>query len=269
MTAAEHWRSALEAWALPEKLLEAAEESPYGWSAELWRRRSRIARAAPDGGPTLACVRELAGPPPCDVLDVGAGRGRASLPLARDGCRLVAVEKDEGMAGGLEEDAAGMAVRIVRGRWPDVARHVGPVEVAMCAHVVYDVADLVPFLSAMVERATRGVVVELTETHPWSPLGPWYHALHGIDLPDGPTVDDFARVMEEVTGTVPTVDRWERGGGLWFTGWDEIEEHYGRRLLLSAERRHELRDLLPVVVEDGKYYVGDRTRRLATVWLEI
>lgn len=267
MTAADRWRSALEAWALPDDLLEAVDESPYGWAPELWKRRS-AATVDVRSGPTLVRVRDLAGPPPADVLDIGAGRGRASLPLVADGYRLVAVEKDPGMIQGLEEEASGLGVRIVRGRWPEAAPEVGAVDVAMCANVVYDVAELAPFLAAMAGCARRGVVVELTETHPWSSLAPWYRALHGIDRPDGPTVDDFAAVVEEVTGTPPFVSRWQRAGSLWFTGWDEIEEYYGRRLLLPVERRHELRGLLPVAVDDGRYVVGDEVRRMATVSFE-
>jgi SAM-dependent methyltransferase len=267
VSAADRWRSALEAWALPDELLEAVSESPYGWVPRLWKRRS-AASATEERGPTLARVRNLAGRPPADVLDVGAGRGRASLPLVAEGYRLVAVEKDPGMADGLEEEASGLGVRIVRGRWPEAGPEVGTVDVAMCANVVYDVPELVPFLSEMIGRARRGVVVELTETHPWSSLTPWYRALHGLERPAGPTVDDFSAVVEEMTGTEPSVSRWERPGSLWFTGWDEIEEYYGRRLLLPVERRHELRDLLPVVVRDGRYVVGDEERRMATVSFE-
>lgn len=268
MTAAARWTAALEAWALPEELLEAAEENPYGWSQELWRRRSEIARSRPEPGPTLERVRALAGPPPADVLDVGAGRGRASLPLASEGYRVVAVERDEQMADGLAEEAGAADVRIVRGRWPEVADAVERVDVAMCAHVVYDVHDIARFLVAMIDRARRGVVIELSETHPWSGLAPYFRALHGIDLPEGPTASDLVDVVEELTGRTPHVDRWDRPGGVWFTAWDEIEAHYGRRLLLTRDRRPELRGLLPVVEEGGRLYVGDDVRRMATVWFE-
>ena len=75
------------------------------------------------------------------MLDVGAGRGRASLPLAVLGHDLTAVEPDTGMADGFEEDAArlGVSARLVRGRWPEVAGEIPEVDVVMSANVVYDV----------------------------------------------------------------------------------------------------------------------------------
>ena len=43
MTPAERWRSQLEAWRIPDELLAAVEDSPYGWPQALWKRRSQAA----------------------------------------------------------------------------------------------------------------------------------------------------------------------------------------------------------------------------------
>lgn len=267
MTAAERWRTQLEAWALPDELLAAVDESPYSWSPELWRRRSTS--AAPAETPTTAILRDLLGAPPAVLLDVGAGRGRASLPLAADGHRLVAVERDVGMADGLEEEAEGMDVTLIRGRWPDVADRVPTADVAMCANVVYDVQDIGPFLRALVDHARTSVVVEMTVSHPWAGLTPYYRALHGLDRPDGPTVGDFVEVVREEIGASCRVTRWEREPGGWFADLEELEAHYGRRLVLPPERRHELRDLLPIREIEGRLVVGDDAPTVATLVFEV
>jgi len=266
--AAERWADQLAAWTIPEELLAAVDESPYGWPVALWRRRSAAAEAAAEPE-TTRIVRDLAGPGG-SILDIGAGTGRASLPLAAEGRVLVAVEKDPGMAAGLVEEAKarGVKIEVVRGAWPEVADRVGIADVAMSANVVYDVADIAPFLREMVDHARRGVVLELTERHPWANLAPWYRALHGLDRPDGPTWQDLVAVVREELGVEPQVERWSRPGALWYESWDELLDILGRRLVLPRERREELRLLLEgeVVEDEGRLHLGDRERRMVTVW---
>lgn len=268
MTAADRWRADLEAWAIPQELLDAVDESPYGWPVEMFRRRNETARTA-DEPETTRIVAELLGDDGT-LLDVGAGTGRASIPLAVAGHRVVGVERSPAMADGLRQELADLDAdyTVIEAGWPIDSPDIGMFDVVMCANVVYDVQDIVPFLTAMQAHARRAVVVELTETHPWSSLAPYYRALHGLERPDGPTVDDLVDVVEEMTGTPPTVERWQRGGGMWFESWDEIERLWARRLVLPSDRREELRSLLePDVVEvDGRLSVGDPTRRMATVW---
>jgi SAM-dependent methyltransferase len=268
VSAAAAWRRQLEAWALPEELLAAAEESPYGWPVELWRRRAETARQRGEDSPTTRVLRQLL-PRGGSLLDVGAGTGRASLPLAEEGYRVVAVERDVGMVEGLRREAAdrGVAVDVVEGSWPEVAPVVAPADVSLAAHVVYDVADIVPFLGAMAGHAQRGVVLELTETHPWSHLAPYYRALHRLERPDGPSVDDLAAVVEEALGAAPQLERWERPSDLWFASWEELVAFYGRRLVLPRDRWPELRELLSGEVEsgDGRLTLTG-SRRLATLW---
>ena len=155
MRATDRWRAELEAWVIPQRLLDAAEESPYGWVPWVWERMSVEARSAPPPV-TFEVARRLAGDDG-SVLDVGAGRGRASLPLAVLGHDLTAVEPDAGMADGFEEEAArlGVTARLVRGGWPETAGQVPQADVVVSANVVYDVADIGPFVTALYETARR------------------------------------------------------------------------------------------------------------------
>lgn len=269
--AAERWRNELAAWAIPQDLLDAVPDSPYGWPADLWRRRS-VPPSAAEEPVTTGIVRRLLGRRG-SLLDVGAGTGRASLPLAGEGHALVAVEQDPGMADGLRAEAAvrGVALDLIVGPWPDVIRAVPQVDVTLSANVVYDVPEIAPFLGALADRARRAVVVELTETHPWSHLAPYYLALHGLRRPAGPSVEDFVAVVREVVGSEPQVERWRRSASLWFEDWDEILAFYGRRLVLPRSRWPELRRLLDSEVrrEGNRLYVGERVHVMATVWWEV
>lgn len=263
---AEHWRRQLDEWALPEHLLKAVPDSPYTWPETLWKRRAASAIERGEITPTTARVVALAGDRG-SVLDVGAGTGRSSLPLARLGHPVTAVERNDGMLAGLRELAAGVPIEVVQGSWPEVAGQVGSHQVSMCAHVVYDVADIRPFVAALADRATAGVVIELTETHPWTHLGPYYRALHGLRRPTGPVADDLVSVVEEVVGVSPVLERWTRPPDLWFESRNEIIELYGRRLVLPRERWSELDQLLePEIIEkDGRFLFGSDARQFVTL----
>jgi SAM-dependent methyltransferase len=268
-SAVDRWGRMLEEWALPDDLLAAVPDSPYGWSPELWKRRARIAAEQGEQTPTTAAVRSIlaAGG---TLLDVGAGTGRASLSLAAEGHPLTAVEKNPDLVAGFRERAAelGVAAQIVEGVWPEVAGSVPAADVVICAHVVYDVQDIDPFVSALSGHARGRAVVELTPDHPWSSLSPYYRVLHDLDRPTGPTYQDFLEVAEMVVGTRPEHEVWTRSGQLWFESWDEILEHYGKRLLVGRDRWPELRDLLApdTIEEDDRLYLGSRDRTLVTVW---
>ncbi|MEX0667698.1 MAG: hypothetical protein WD313_05160, partial [Acidimicrobiia bacterium] len=137
-----------------------------------------------------------------------------------------------------------------------------------CAHVVFDVSEVGPFLIAMNERASAGVVIEMTDRHPWVHLGPYYRALHGLERPLGPSSEELVEVVHEVIGVDPTVEHWQRPTDLWFESVDEILELYGRRLLIGPERWAELRTLLEpdIVSGPGGHQVGTESRDLVTIW---
>lgn len=266
MTAADRWRAQLAAWEIPSALLAAVTEDPYRWPVEVFRRRN-VATDESDLPPTTRIVQRLAGPGG-SVLDIGAGTGRASIPLARSGHPVTAVEKSEPMAEALRQETADFPrYRIVEDAWP-LAEDPGAFDVVMAAHVVYDVPAIETFIQTMDAHSRRGVVLELTESHPWTSLGGYYRVLHGIDRPDGPNVDDLVAVVTESVGMEPQVERWERRGGTWFESWTEIIELYRRRLVVPDHRVDEIRPMLePDVTEiDGRLMVGDTVRHLATVW---
>ena len=71
MSGAGRWREQLEAWAIPQELLDAVPESPYEWPSELWERGAAAAEEGPESV-TAAIVRDLlpGGGTMLDVADV-------------------------------------------------------------------------------------------------------------------------------------------------------------------------------------------------------
>ena len=261
--AAEHWRRQLEAWRIPQPLLDQVTESPYSWPVSLWKRRDRSVRMTPTMDRILALE-------PASVLDIGAGVGGSCLPLAERGVAVTALERDEGMADGLRDLARekGLSISVVNGAWPEDQASVGRFDIVTASHVVHNVPDLGPFLLAMEAHASRAVVIQEFSVHPWAHLGPYYRALHDLERPTGPTDRDLAAVIEEVLGVVPVVESWHQDRPVTYQSWDELLDFYGRRLVLPERRRSELRPLLEADFEetaDG-LQEKDRRRSKVTVW---
>jgi SAM-dependent methyltransferase len=254
--ALERWREELEGWAIPEEILAGVPESPWGFPVGLFRSRARRAGNRPATPSTLEAARHL--PPGGVVLDVGAGGGAASLPLAGTAGRLVGVDESPAMVASFlaAAEAAGVPAEGVEGRWPGVAGRVGPAEVVVCHHVLYNVADLAPFVDALTGHARRRVVVELTERHPLAGLGPLWRRFHGLERPAGPTADDAVAALGAL-GLDPSRQDWESQERLGFDDLDELVAFTRRRLCLPADRDPEVEDAL---LEAG-------TRRVDGVWV--
>ena len=254
--ALERWRDQLEGWAIPEDILAAAPESPWQFPVGLFRSRARRAGSRPVTPSNREAARHL--PPEGSVLDVGAGGGAASRPLAGLAGRLVAVDESPEMVAAFlaAAEAAGVAASGVEGRWPEVAGRVAPADVVVCHHVLYNVADLAPFVDALTGHARRRVVVELTERHPLVGLGPLWRRFHGLERPAGPGADDAVAALEALGLEVARQD-WESRDRFGFDDFDELVAFTRRRLCLPARRDPEVAAAL---LEEG-------TRRVDGVWV--
>lgn len=204
-TAADRWRAELAAWAIPPEILERAPEPPWTLPPELFRAddqpeqsrsRDRAREALPDNG---------------SVLDVGCGGGAASIALVPPAASVTGVDSSAEMLEQYADSARGRSVRHreIHGVWPDVADRAEPHDVVVCHHVFYNVADLPAFATALSDKATRRVVVELTERHPLVATAPLWRHFHDIERPAGPTADLAVATLAE-TGIDPFVERWSR-----------------------------------------------------------
>jgi SAM-dependent methyltransferase len=250
------WRDQLDAWAIPEEILAGAPESPWGFPVGLFRSRARRAGDRPATPSNREAARFL--PSGGSVLDVGAGGGAASLPLAGTAGKLVGVDESPAMVASFlaAAAAAGVAAEGVEGRWPEVAGRVAPADVVVCHHVLYNVADLAPFVDALTGHARRRVVAELTERHPLVGLGPLWRRFHGLDRPSGPTADDAVAALAALGLRVDRQD-WETSERFGFDDFDELVAFTRRRLCLPAERDPEVAEAL----------LAAGTRQVDGVWV--
>lgn len=255
MGAAQRWAEALAAWKIPQEILDRAPESPWGFPPSLFAASDvpigalhRTARAALGAGGT--------------VLDVGCGGGAASVPLVPPATRLAGVDSSPDMLRNFANaaDKAGVAHEEIPGEWPDVSDRAPLSDVVVCRNVVYNVPSIVPFSKALTGRATKSVVVELTEFHPSVALAPLWLQFWGLRYPNGPTADMFIEVLAEM-GYKVDVEREVRPSIKATTSPDSYVEFVRRRLCLDSSRDA---DIAAALVETG--LASDETTVVVVSW---
>lgn len=263
----DRWRSDLAAWAIPDHITAAVEQSPWVLPRDVFIRRADRVAAAPFGPSYEHALAAL--DPPGTVLDVGSGAGTASLPLLPRCTALTAVDADAHLLAGLARRAAasGVEPRLVTGRWPDVAAAAGEADVVTCHHVLYNVPDIEPFLAALTAAARRIVVVELTAVHPLTSLNPLWERFWGLARPDGPTADDVLAILAAM-GLRTRSESWKRPGGRDYASFAEMTDVTRRRLCLPPERADEVAEALTDLGVDPSHPVdlGSSGREVVTIW---
>jgi molybdenum cofactor cytidylyltransferase len=205
----------------PADLAAAVEAS---WGARVRANREQVdrVREVPDGQDFYAPVRSLfrADPTRTDDpilqallglvhsgdtwLDVGAGAGRFALPLARaldeSGGDVIALDVSPSMLEALREIAEDNAienVQTVEARWPDDPAARGlEADVALMAHVGYDVEDIGPFLDAFEAASRRLCVAVLMERAPASAADLFWPPVHGEARVPLPALPDALELLE-------------------------------------------------------------------------
>ena len=204
-------------------------------------------------------------------LDIGAGAGRYALPIARavaaTGGEVIAVDPSAGMLGGLHEIAVefGIAnVRTVEARWPPADGDVAPyaADVALIAHVSYDIAAIGPFVRAMEAAARRLCIAVLMERQPssiadvcWPPV--WGEARIAL-----PALPQFVELLHAM-GRSPAIERLEREPRH-FGSRDELAGFLRRQLWVEPGSAADIRFLTalePMVITDDEGRVGLRDQR--------
>lgn len=254
-------------WAIPQQILETAPESPYGFPTELFRSRAARSRAGED--PSSIRALEALGAAGT-VLDVGAGAGAASMPLAPPATRLIAVDPSPDLLAAFSSEAASRHVpsSTVLGGWPQVADITEPADVVVCHHVLYNVADIESFVRALDDHARRRVVIELTDEHPMAWMRDLWTVFHGIERPVGPTAEDALDAIASLGLAANREDRVrsEITGG--FASRSDAIALVRRRLCLPAALDDDVEEALGdrLAESDGLWTVGPRDQVVATLW---
>jgi SAM-dependent methyltransferase len=247
--------------------VERVREVPDG--PDFYAPVTALFRADPErtNDPILDRLLALAGPAET-WLDIGCGAGRYALPIARRVREVVALDPSAAMLAALHEQQAAFGVaniRAVEGRWPPdtaLAATLGRppfADVALIAHVGYDVEDIESFVDAM-ERAAHTCVAVLMDRQPASVADPFWPPVHGEERVPLPALPQFLDVLHE-RGVKPMVERHDREPRT-FATLEELAGALRRQLWIAdggeKERRFHaaLGDL--VVERDGGLQVRDQ-----------
>lgn len=256
MSHQEDWAKSLAKWAIPKEILDQAQTSPWIHPPVLFQipdeiivtsSHSRALEALPIGG---------------SVLDVGCGGGIAAFALTPPASHVIGVDHQSEMLEMFATNAKkhGVTYEIIDGFWPQVAGNVSIVDVVVCHHVVYNVAEIGPFLSALNAHAMSRVVIEMPTRHPLSNISDAWKYFWNLDRPKEPTSEDLLEVLKEI-GIKPQIQYWT-GPMSDRSDIDQDAEFLRIRLCLPPERLSEVRDYLLA-------NSFPRAREIATIWWDV
>jgi SAM-dependent methyltransferase len=144
-------------------------------------------------------------------LDIGCGGGRYALPLARRVHRLTAVDPSPAMLDVLRTGLAAHAidnVDIIEGRWPDLDGPHPRTDVALMAHVGYDIEAIGPFLAAT-EAASHHCVAVMGEGSMTTAASLLWEPVHGEPRVPLPALPELVTLLLAM-GRLPQVTLAER-----------------------------------------------------------
>lgn len=198
-----------------ERLRETAEDADhYGPVAALFRDDPRRV-----GDDILEAVLRHA--EPGDTwLDVGAGAGRYSFPLALAVREVIAVEPSAAMVEALQDGVREHKinnVRVIAGRWPEASTTLIPLpcaDVSFIANVGHDTELIGSFLYGLDLAARRACVAVMQEQPPASVAAPFFEAVHGEPRTPLPALPDFLDLLA-ARGSNPRFEILERPARAW------------------------------------------------------
>jgi SAM-dependent methyltransferase len=205
-------------------------------------------------------------------IDIGAGAGRYALPvalaLAPSGGRVIALDASPGMLDALMElrsEHGVTDVEVIETRWPppeDTPLERFEADVALIAHVGYDIEVIGPFVRAMEAVASRLCVAILMERQPASVADACWPPVHGEERVPLPALPEFVELLR-ARGHEPSVEMLSREPRS-FASRDELAGFLRRQLWIeprgAADKRFQTAlDELIIVDEEGG--VGLRTQQ--------
>lgn len=168
---------------------------------DYWAKRAKQYRAAlherTDEDPFVLRVR-AAVTRESSVLDVGAGTGRHTVALAPHVAHVTAVDPSPAMLGLLRDDLAAqniVNVETVASGWLEA--DVPQADVVLCSHVLYPIADVVPFVRKLEEAARERVFVYVRIDPLPTDIGLW-REFYGVALQGQPGYFDLLGVLAQI-----------------------------------------------------------------------
>lgn len=252
-TEQDKWAQSLAQWAIPKEILEQAQESPWihppalfgvPHQIEMTPSHRRAIEVMPEGG---------------SLLDVGCGGGIAAFAVTPRAAHVIGVDHQSEMLEMFSANAKSRNVtsEVYEGFWSDISSEVPQADVVATHHVVYNVADIGPFIQELDAHARNRVVIEMPTQHPLASMSDAWKHFWNVDRPSGPTPQDLMLVLKEL-GINAELEIWN-GQMRVDRDLDEAAKFMRIRLCLPQARESEVRDFLAnSPVPSG--------RELATIW---
>lgn len=249
----EKWEHSLAQWAIPQEILEQAEESPWIHPPALFGVPNKI-----EITPSHMRAREVM-PEDGSLLDVGCGGGIAAFAVVPPAGHVIGVDHQSEMLKMFSANAKSHNVssEVYEGFWPEIASKVPQADVVATHHVVYNVAYIGPFIEELDSHARKRVVIEMPTHHPLASMTEAWKYFWKLDRPIGPTPHDLLLVLEEL-GIHAEVETWT-GQMRVDRDLDEAAKYMRVRLCLPSSRESEVREFLA-------YSPVPASRELATIW---
>jgi len=241
--AAREWTAMVEAEHAQTARLRGVEPGSDHWKG--YSRRFRAQRDHEEMDPATAGILEHVRPEDT-LMDVGAGGGRLTIPIAQHCRHVVAVEPSEAMRAQLEAQAAEHGVTnitVVPSTWEEA--EVDPVDILLCCHVMYAVFEPEQWVRKMSAHAKREVVVLLFHRPVPPNMHPLWEPVHGEKRLELPAMAQFEKLLAEMgidyeKRMLP--EREDRG----YADLEEAVERGTRRLFLEpgSEKQQRLEQAL-------------------------
>ena len=224
---------------------------------------------------TLNALLELA--LPGDTwLDIGAGAGRFSLPLALHVEQVVAIEPSPAMRAELarmQVEHGIINVEVRDQRWPsDDPQLAGMADVALISHVGYDIEQMGAFLDTMERSATRECVALQFDRSPSSMFWQVWPTLHGEEQAHLPGALELIELLKARGAAVEASDLERRGDRqrFVFAAPDDAMDWARRRLWLAEHSAKVplLRDAVEelLIERDGGWSLPDQPKQILIRW---
>lgn len=179
------WRAVVEERAT----LAGAHANPHYWD----RRAASFARSTHSRADEFLAIIDPHLSPEKTLIDAGAGTGRHAVPLADRLEWVTAVEPSEGMRAMI---IARDNMTVVASTWEDAV--VAPADLVICSHVLYGVADVVPFIAKLDRSARERVFILLRESPLPHPGATIRRKIFGEEGPRLPRFSDLFMLLVQM-----------------------------------------------------------------------
>ncbi len=205
-------------------------------SADFWQPFAPSFQADPrrtDDAVLNRLLREVT--PPTTVLDVGGGGGRYALPLALRCRHVTVVEPSASMVEVLRQGAQEAGIRnitVIQATWEEA--DVAPADLVLCAHVLYGVDDVEPFVRKLHSHARDRVLILIYMDFPQVHLALLWKPVHGEDRINLPALRELLPVLWQMD-IYPDLEMMGTRGSYEYDTWEDAQQEFHRRLYVNPD----------------------------------